>query len=93
MPIGMCGIIKRNELKLPDIGFAFLPEFNGKGYAYEIAAATLAYVKQTLKISNITAITLAENKNSIRLLEKIGLQFIEMICFGDDKEELMLYGN
>ena len=44
--IGMCGIIRRETLKDPDIGFAFLPEFSGKGYAYEIAKACLDHAKK-----------------------------------------------
>ncbi len=55
--IGMCGIIKRDNLDYPDIGFAFLPYFTGKGYAYEIASETLTYAKDKLKISKITAVT------------------------------------
>src|SRR5688572_21540231 len=42
-PIGMCGILRRESLENPDIGFAFLPEYTGKGYAFEIASATLSY--------------------------------------------------
>src|SRR5215211_8957085 len=40
-PIGMCGLIKREELPDPDIGFAFLPEFCNKGFAFEAATAVL----------------------------------------------------
>ena len=42
-PAGMCGLIKRDTLPDADVGYAFLPEFRGKGYAYEAAAAVLAY--------------------------------------------------
>ena len=41
-PIGMCGILKRESLKDVDLGFAFLPEFWGKGYAREASAAVLS---------------------------------------------------
>ena len=34
-PIGMCGLLKRDELEYADLGYAFLPEFCGKGYAKE----------------------------------------------------------
>src|SRR5689334_3796325 len=56
--IGMCGIIRRANLDGPDIGFAFLPEYEGKGYALEVAAATLRYAKERLKIPVMRAITL-----------------------------------
>ncbi len=91
--IGMCGIINRSDLDYPDIGFAFLSEFNGKGYAFEIASATMNYAKDKLNISKILAITLAENSKSILLLEKIGLKFIKTFCFPNSEEELLLYSN
>ena len=92
-PVGMCGIIKRDTLDNPDIGFAFLPEYNGKGYAFEMATATLAYAKQSLGLQMISAITLAENSRSIRLLEKIGLKFSQTVVFPGSEEELLLYNS
>lgn len=47
-PIGMCGFIKRDSLEDVDIGFAFLPAYWGKGYAYEAAAAVMAYGEKYL---------------------------------------------
>lgn len=92
-PIGMCGIMKRENLENPDIGFAFLPEYIGKGYAYEIASATINYAKEKLNISTVCAITVAYNEKSIKLLERIGLNYIKTIKMADDKEELLLYSN
>ena len=89
--IGMCGLIKRDTLQGVDIGFAFLPEFIGKGYAHEIAKGTLLYAKEVLHLPAVLAIVMAENKRSVNLLEKIGLQFRENIKLGDDAESLMLY--
>ena len=71
--VGMCGIIRRDNLEYPDIGFAFLPEYTGMGYAFEIVKATLAYAQNQLKLEQISAITIAENTKSIRLLEKMGM--------------------
>ena len=93
IPIGMCGIIDRPNLDNPDIGFAFLPEYNGKGYAYEMAAATLDYAREALNMQVIYAITLPDNKSSIRLLEKIGLSYSKVIRFEGSEEELLLYSN
>jgi RimJ/RimL family protein N-acetyltransferase len=90
-PIGMCGIIKRGNLKSPDIGFAFLPEFTGKGFAFEVANSTLTHAKDILKLPIILAITNPDNVKSIKLLEKIGLKFIRTINFENDNEELMLF--
>ena len=92
-PIGMCGIINREYLDNPDIGFAFLPGYHGQGYAYEVVTATMDYANQHLQISKIEAITIAENERSIRLLEKIGLRFSKTFCFPDSKDALLLYSN
>jgi RimJ/RimL family protein N-acetyltransferase len=92
-PIGMCGIIKRPQLEKPDIGFAFLPEYFGQGFAYEIANATMIYSKEQLKLPVVYAITVPANKRSINLLEKIGMQFKKMFRLPDGNEELMLFSN
>lgn len=92
-PIGMCGIIKRDDIENPDIGFAFLPAFTGKGFAYEIANATMTFAISTLKLPAIFAITIPANKRSIKLLEKIGLRFSKTLDFANDNQELMLFSN
>jgi len=91
--IGMCGIIKRELLENPDIGFALLPAYFGKGYAFEIASAMMNFAKNNLKLSPIYAITLPNNISSIKLLEKIGLKYSKTFCFPGDDEELLLYSN
>jgi RimJ/RimL family protein N-acetyltransferase len=90
-PIWMCGLLKRDALENPDIGFSFLPEFVGKGYAHEIARATLVYAKDKLNIQTIFAITKPENNRSIKLLEKIGFAFARTIFGPVNNEELMLF--
>ncbi len=87
--IGTCGLIKRPQLEDVDIGFAMLAKFGKKGYAYEAASATLKMAIDEIKIKRIVGITTLENKDSQRLLEKIGLAFEKMIPF--EKEELMLF--
>ena len=91
-PIGMCGLIKRDTLDDVDIGFAFLPEFWGRGYARESAAAVMALAKDTIGLHRLVAITTPENRSSIQLLEKIGMAFERMIVLPDDPVELMLFG-
>ena len=91
LAMGLCGILKRDFLEVPDIGFAFLPEFNGLGYAYESACATMKYATDTLKIPRLCAITIPENVRSIRLLEKIGLKLSGTILYPDTNEELLLF--
>lgn len=89
-PIGLCGFVRRTELPDPDIGFALLPQFEKKGYAFEAAAAVMRYGEGTLRISRVLAITTLDNESSGRLLEKIGLAFEREIAMGD--ETLKLFG-
>lgn len=91
--IGMCGIINREYLDNPDIGFALLPGDQGNGYALEIVKATMKYARQQLQISKMDAITIAENERSIRILEKIGLRFSKTFCFPDSKDALLIYSD
>lgn len=73
--IGLCGILKRETLELPDLGFAFLPLARGRGYAIEAARAALADAERRLGIGKIAAITSLDNRASIRLLEACGFRF------------------
>ncbi|EPY7709528.1 GNAT family N-acetyltransferase [Bacillus paranthracis] len=89
-PLGMCGLIKRDSLEDVDIGFAFLEEFRSKGYGYESASAVIDYGVQNLGLKRIVAITTIDNIHSGKLLEKVGLQFEEIIS--DSGEDLKLFG-
>ncbi|GAC1425471.1 MAG: GNAT family N-acetyltransferase [Chitinophagaceae bacterium] len=89
--IGICGIIKRDTLEHEDIGFAFLPKYNGKGYALEAASAVLEYAKQILCLKKITAITMEANHRSVSLLAKLGMQYEKTIRLPGSEEELMLF--
>lgn len=91
VPLGICGLVKRESLEDVDIGFAFLPKYWGKGYAYEAASATLAYGIDILGLNRIVAITSQDNEASAKLLEKVGLKFERLIQLSDDAEELRLF--
>ncbi|MFN7928825.1 MAG: GNAT family N-acetyltransferase [Blastocatellia bacterium] len=78
-PIGMCGILKRDGLDAPDIGYALLPRYWSQGYAIEAATAVLQYAYITLQLNRILAITKPDNTASIRVLEKLGFVFTEMV--------------
>jgi len=92
IPIGICGLVKRDSLDDIDIGFAFLPQYWLKGYAFESASAVLTYAKNTLGIKRIVGIATPDNHGSIRVLEKIGLQFERMVKLSADDGELKLFG-
>jgi RimJ/RimL family protein N-acetyltransferase len=92
IPIGICGLIKRDFLNDVDIGFAFLPKYWGRGYAYESASAVMAYAKGPLGLQRILAITNPDNHSSAKLLEKLGLRFERMIKLPDEDQEIRLFG-
>jgi RimJ/RimL family protein N-acetyltransferase len=87
VPIGICGLIKRDFLDDVDIGFAFLPRFWTKGYGYESAWAVLEYGRNVLRLNRIVAITSTINHVSARLLEKLGLKFERMISYPTDAQD------
>lgn len=78
-PIGICGLVKRDPLPHPDIGFAFLPEFWLRGFAYESAAAVKHHAHTVIGIPRLYAITNPDNVGSIRIVEKLGLEFVDLI--------------
>ena len=90
-PIGLCGLIKRDLLKDVDIGFAFLPRYWSKGYAYEAASAVMEYGRSVLNLKKIVAITAPHNESSAKVLEKIGLKYHKMIAFSNDDDQVRLF--
>jgi RimJ/RimL family protein N-acetyltransferase len=90
--IGMCGLIKRDTLEDVDIGYAYLPRFWSKGYAVEAAQAVKEYAKNVVGLNRLVAIVDPENAGSMRVLEKIGLQFERMVRLAEDDIELKLFG-
>ena len=89
MPIGIITFLYRDNQKFPDLGFAMLPEYYNKGYAFEAAKKYLEEIANEKKVNKIIAITLPENKNSIRLIEKLGLKY--EYNYLDKTEMLNLY--
>ena len=91
VPIGICGLLKRDQLDYPDIGFALAEQYWGKGYAIEAARAVMDYGLASLGHSRIVAITSASNGASIRLLEKLGLRLERMIRMTEGGPEACLF--
>jgi ribosomal-protein-alanine N-acetyltransferase len=90
-PIGICGFIKRDYLDSEDIGFALLPEYERKGYTYEISIAVLENGEKKLGITKVYAITSKDNIASQELLKKLGFNFKSTINDPDSNEEISLY--
>lgn len=79
LPIGLVTIIKRDYLPSKDVGFAFLPQFFHKGYAFEATKAVLQALVNNNGLEIILAISLPDNNSSIKLIEKLGLKFEKTI--------------
>lgn len=90
-PIGICGLLKRESLEDVDIGFAFLPEFWANGYASESASAVMAYARDALGLDRVVAVTSPDNGASIRVLEKLGMEFERKAQLVEDGPQLELY--
>jgi RimJ/RimL family protein N-acetyltransferase len=79
VPLGSCGLLKRDFLGHPDLGYAFLAPYHGQGYAYEAATAVLQHASCDLKLATLHAITAFRNPASVRLLGKLGFDFVDFI--------------
>jgi RimJ/RimL family protein N-acetyltransferase len=89
-PVGMCGLLKRDTLPDPDLGFAFLPRARGKGYAREAAAAVLDSARAAGH-RRVLAIVTPGNARSIALLERADFAFERAARLADDADEVRVY--
>jgi RimJ/RimL family protein N-acetyltransferase len=89
--IGICGLFRRDNLEHPDIGFAILPDYRGRGLAEEAAVAVRDHAIDDLALETLTAIVSPDNAPSIALIEKLGLTFDRMITMPGDDEAIRLY--
>lgn len=89
--LGICGLVKRDWLEDVDLGFAFLARHRGAGYAFEAASATLDYARSALRLERIVAIVAPENRDSIRLLTKLGMKLERMIQPRGETREIGLF--
>jgi [ribosomal protein S5]-alanine N-acetyltransferase len=90
LPIGLCGLLKRDFLTAPDLGFALLPDYVGRGYAFEAAGGLIAHAETKLGIGRLYAIAKRGNYRSLSLLGRLGFD-----CEGSyrvpEGEEVELY--
>ena len=91
VPVGMNGLIKRDNLEDVDHGFAFLPEFTGRGFAYESSRSILNYARDVLEINKLIAITDQDNTRSQALLEKLEFTRIGIVTVKAEWGESLLY--
>ena len=92
-PIGICGLLKREYLDDVDLGFALLQKFYGQDYAHESAAAVMHYARNTLGLKRIVATTKPHNRDSEKLLKKLGFCFEKMIQTPQSDAESRLFSS
>ena len=74
--IGWCGLKTRPERNEIDLGFRFLRNSWGHGYATEAAFACLKYGFEKLGLARIVGRAMPDNLGSLRVLEKCGMSYI-----------------
>jgi RimJ/RimL family protein N-acetyltransferase len=90
-PVGMCGLVRRDALLDADLGFAFLPEAWGKGFAAEASRGVLAHARDVLGLRRVLAVTDPDNVASIRVLERVGMRREGTVRMPGDPLELSLF--
>ncbi|HWH50896.1 MAG TPA: GNAT family N-acetyltransferase [Gemmatimonadaceae bacterium] len=91
-PIGISGLVKRDTLPEPDIGFAFLPEHWARGYALESALAVRDFAFRALRLPRLLAIADQDNAPSIRLLERLGMSLAERRPLSEGASPVCVFG-
>lgn len=89
--LGTCGLYHRDGKADPDLGFAFLPEFEGFGYAFEASKALMNLAKTDYGLNELSAYTLEHNLSSRKLLEKLGFNLIGVGFLPNSNDELLHY--
>lgn len=88
--LGWAGL--KRERNLPDrgifidLGYRFIQKHWGKGYASEAAQAWVDYGFDVLKLEKINAFIDVDNLASRKVIEKVGLKFIETFDFEGTEE-------
>ena len=90
-PAGICGLLNRGTLPGVEVGYASLPPFRGKGYAFEAASAATAYARDVLGQPRLYAVVNPDNAGSIRVLEKLGMKFESMVRLAGEESEINLF--
>ena len=90
-PLGTCGIFVRDGLTVADLGFAFLPQYHGQGFATEAARCMVQAAGRDFGMEKLSAITLPSNRSSRRLLLRVGMQFVKMVQLPEENEVLEYY--
>lgn len=89
--IGICGLFKRENIDVPDIGYGFLPDHCGNGYAFEAACAVRDHARDVMGLHRICAIVSPDNARSIHLLEKLGMTESGTVRMPGEDEDILMF--
>ena len=90
-PLGISGLMHRDTLPAPDIGYAFVPRHWSRGYAVESCSAVRDHALCTLALPQLLAIVSPGNDASVKVLERIGMNYVKMVKLPSSAEELQLF--
>ena len=90
--VGMCGLLKRDNLPDVDLGYAYLPDYWGQGFAFEAAAATLRHAARKFALERVIAVVSPGNHASIRVLKKLDMRLERSHSLHPGEPEVLLYG-
>ncbi|MHC4822794.1 MAG: GNAT family N-acetyltransferase [Planctomycetota bacterium] len=91
IPIGICGLVKRDTLEHMDLGFGFLPAFRGRGYAKEASLACMEHARREFSCTTLLAITDSDNEASAGLLGSMGFHYEKDVRATDDGKTLRCF--
>jgi ribosomal-protein-alanine N-acetyltransferase len=90
-PIGICGLVKRDALDCPDLGFAYLRRYWSRGFALEAARETLGHSRRTLGLRCVFGVVSPGNDRSIRLLGRLGFRLARSVRLPGHAADALLY--
>lgn len=89
--VGVCGLLKREHLAYPDLGYGFLKKHTKHGLALEAAKSTLEFARSQLKLTQLLAMATSHNQASINLLMKLGFAYQSSDKEAGNRNSLDLY--
>jgi len=90
-PAGMCGLFRRDNLDHPDLGFAMLEQYFGRGYATEASRGVIHWAQMSLRLPLIAAVVNEDNLRSRSLIEKLGFRFEGLYRMPGEDDDLRYY--
>lgn len=74
--VGRAGISWREGFTLPELGFMIGVPWQGRGYAFEVCSAILAYAKEELQMERMQALVQPGNEKSLGLCRRLGFMTV-----------------